>query len=110
MNWLGGVHIPEKDTVVVKEVIVVIFFTIVIHFIPHLFGEHVLNKMQKAFINEMTGLAKSNDLRVPRVESNAVIGVGIWIGIEIGEEGVGSWVSKWLVSPIGWIIFVCSVS
>jgi hypothetical protein len=88
VDWLGGVHISEEDTVVVKEVIVVIFFTTVIHFISHLFGEHVLNKMQKAFINEMTGLAKSNNLRVPRVERNAVIGMGIWIGIEISEEGV----------------------
>jgi hypothetical protein len=96
--------------VVVKEVIAIIFFTIVIHLVPHLLGEHVLDKMQKALIEVMTSLAKLNNLRVPRIEGNVVIGMGIWIGIKIGEEGVSRWLSKWLISPIDWTILACSVS
>ena len=90
--------------------IAIIFFTIGIYLVPHLSGEHVLNKMQKAFIEEMTSLAKLNNLRVPRIEGNVVIGMGIWIGIVISEEGVSSWLSKWLISPIDWTILACSAS
>jgi hypothetical protein len=63
--------------VVVKEVIANIFFTIGIHLVPHLLGEHVLDKMQKALIEVMMSLAKLNNLRVPRIEGNVVIGMDI---------------------------------
>ena len=94
---------------VVKEVVTIIFFTTAIHQAPHFFSEHVLNKVQKAFIDEMTSLAKRNNLRVPRVEGNVVIGMGIGIGIEVSEKGVSSWVSKWLISPIERSVLVRSV-
>jgi hypothetical protein len=63
--------------VVVKEVTAIIFFTIVIHLVPHLLGEHMLDKMQKALIEVMTSLAKLNNLRVPRIEGNRGLHTGV---------------------------------
>jgi hypothetical protein len=58
----------------------------------------------------MASLTKINDLGIPGIEGDIVIGMFIWVRIEVREEGVSSFLSQWLVCPKGWAILTCAAT
>jgi hypothetical protein len=94
MGYLSNTYhtlteVPEIQTVGVEKVTSIIIFIKPINKIPEFWGEHMVCKQLKTFIKVIAGIAKFDDLGIPRVESNAIIGMLIWIGIKIHKEGIG---------------------